>query len=81
MTKVTKKHVGKYWKVYWKDPTTFIAESLVKVLASPFSVHVNNGKIIHVDNDLVVLEHDDLGDGSGDYTTIVPQLIVKIEHT
>ena len=79
MIKVTKKHIGKYWKVFWKDPTTFVAESLVKVMESPFSIHDNNGKIIHADNEVVILEHDRLEDGSGDFTTIHPQLIVKIE--
>lgn len=79
MVRITKKHIGKYWKVFWKDPTTHVAEELSKVLAKPYFIHNNNGKIIHADKDLVILEHDYLGDGSGDYTTIHPRLIVKIE--
>ena len=79
MIRITKKHIGKYWKVFWKDPTTFMAEPLSKVLKEPFSIHNNNGKIVFADKDLVVLEHDNTGEGKGDFTTIHPHLIVKVE--
>ena len=72
------KLLGKYVVVCWRDPTLHIDEPLAKIVGEPFSIHENNGKLVHHSDDLVVIEHDSCG-GSGDYTTIDPSLITSLK--
>lgn len=78
MVRITKKHIGKYFKVFWKDPTTHCQASLSRVIKEPFSIHDNNGKVVHVDKGIVIIAHDECGD-EGDFTAIHPSLIVRVE--
>ena len=72
-----KSYVGKFVEIEWVDPTTYIGKALSEVIATPFSTHKNNGRLVHYSTRVAILEHD-ICDEQGDYTTIVPKLITKI---
>jgi len=64
--------------VEWLDPTTHLSEYIEKVLEKPFSVHRNNGKLVHVGRDVLILEHDKC-ELEGDYTTVFIGLVAGIK--
>ena len=72
------KHLNMFVVIEWKDPTTWIGKTLPEVVKEPFTTHKNNGRLVYYSSTVAVLQHDIMEDGQGDFTTIVPKLILSI---